>query len=86
MNLQYYDAYIEDVLQENKKALHTLMPDCIFRFSVMQYFSHRLFWQNEKGSIVVGDLECNFTSEITVEPVSVFTVTHPSLHPYPGNY
>ncbi|CAC5423207.1 unnamed protein product [Mytilus coruscus] len=52
-------------------------------FSVMQYFSHRLFWQNEKGSIIVGDLECNYTSEITVEPVSVFTVTHPSLHPYP---
>lgn len=51
----------------------------------MQYFAHRLFWQNEKGSIVVGDLECSITSEITLDPVSLFTVAHPSLHSYPGN-
>ena len=84
MNLQYSGLFFQ--VFSHAVFLSPFVLPYFFRFSVMQYFSHRLFWQNEKGSIVVGDLECNFTSEITVEPVSVFTVTQPSLHPYLGNY
>jgi hypothetical protein len=64
MNLQYSGLFFQ--VFSHAVFLSPFVLPYFFRFSVMQYFSHRLFWQNEKGSIVVGDLECNFTSEITV--------------------
>ena len=58
-----------------------------YRRSSIQYFSDHLFWLDNGLTLTVGDKECNYTSEIAAvtKPVTMFTIKHPSLQPYPGN-
>ncbi|XP_060072094.1 proto-oncogene tyrosine-protein kinase ROS-like [Ylistrum balloti] len=51
--------------------------------SGLHYYSHRMFWKNDDNKIVVGDMECNHTSDVSSYSVNGFTVLHHSLQPYP---
>ncbi|CAG5115203.1 unnamed protein product, partial [Candidula unifasciata] len=54
--------------------------------SGLKYFSQRLFWLTEQNSLVVGDSQCNYTSNISFHSnLTSFTVIHPSMHSYPAH-
>ncbi|XP_021360876.1 proto-oncogene tyrosine-protein kinase ROS-like isoform X2 [Mizuhopecten yessoensis] len=55
----------------------------ISEMSVLHYYSHRIFWKNYNNKMVVGDMECNHTSDVSSYSVNGFTVLHHSLQPYP---
>ncbi|XP_059177002.1 proto-oncogene tyrosine-protein kinase ROS-like isoform X2 [Physella acuta] len=43
--------------------------------SGLQYFSNRLFWLSEKNSLMVGDVNCNFSSTVSLkENITSFTI------------
>ncbi|XP_069131795.1 proto-oncogene tyrosine-protein kinase ROS-like isoform X3 [Argopecten irradians] len=56
----------------------------ISEMSVLHYYSHRLFWKNSDNKMVVGDMECNHTSDVSSYTADGFTVLHHSLQPYPA--
>ena len=56
-----------------------------FRSSGLQYYSHKLFWIDGMNALVVGDMECNYTSVVApyFNNVTSFAVAHPSVQHYP---
>ncbi|KAH9525303.1 hypothetical protein Btru_001020 [Bulinus truncatus] len=77
--------YMTKLIPENYVGQYPTNPEKVGDFksissiSGLQYFSHRLFWLSEKNSLVVGDMQCNFTATIS----SNFTKTKPRVIPYP---
>ncbi|XP_076466208.1 proto-oncogene tyrosine-protein kinase ROS-like [Babylonia areolata] len=57
----------------------------ISQTSGLQYYSHRLFWVDSVNALVVGDMECNYTSVVapTYNNVTSFAVAHPSMQHFP---
>ena len=62
--------------------------NCPFRTSPIVYYSNKLFWIDESNTVVVGDMQCNYTSSVAPEfhNVTTFTLANPSMQQYPGNY
>ncbi|XP_025097919.1 proto-oncogene tyrosine-protein kinase ROS-like isoform X4 [Pomacea canaliculata] len=56
----------------------------ISQLSGLQYYSHRLFWVDGVNSLVVGDLQCNYTSVVApYNNVTSFSILHPSMQTFP---
>ncbi|KAJ8314429.1 hypothetical protein KUTeg_006579 [Tegillarca granosa] len=83
------DLYMSDLLREGMSQDQLTIKyigsfRSISETSGLQYYSHRIFWQNTANSVVVGDIECNYTSVISSRKVATFSVRHHTLQKYPG--
>ncbi|KAL8573555.1 hypothetical protein ACOMHN_047826 [Nucella lapillus] len=59
----------------------------ISQTSGLQYYSHRLFWVDGVNALVVGDMQCNYTSVVApyYNNVTSFAVAHPSMQHFPSD-
>ncbi|KAK7463223.1 hypothetical protein BaRGS_00038208, partial [Batillaria attramentaria] len=86
------ELYMADMIPVNGgsglEVLRTVRPagsfHSISQTSGLQYYSHRLFWVDGGDALVVGDMQCNYTSVVApFNNVSAFAVAHPSMQDYP---
>ncbi|XP_067675199.1 proto-oncogene tyrosine-protein kinase ROS-like isoform X2 [Haliotis asinina] len=60
----------------------------ISTYSGIQYYSHHLFWMDQSNALVVGDMDCKYTSIVSphFSNITAFSVKHPSIHSFPDGF